>query len=72
MVDGKIYLKAPNMNDLMVSPKDLEYDTSKEICSKMFDVDIKLILCGKAYDEWFSTYLKGMQPTVKVVRKNKY
>ena len=69
-VDGKIYLKAPGMNDLMIDSKDLQYDTSKEICSKMFDVNIKLILCGKVYDEWFSTYLKGMQGCAKLVKKN--
>ena len=60
------------MNDLIINPKDLEYDTSKEICSKMFDVNIKLILCGKLYDEWLSTYLKGIQGSVESVIMNKY
>ena len=58
-VDGNICVKAPGMDDLVIDAKDLEYEKSREISSKMQDVHIKLILCGEVYDEWFSTYLKG-------------
>ena len=58
-VDGIVVVKAPGMTDLQINPKDLEYNKSKEITSKMQDVYIKLILCGEVYDEWFSTFLKG-------------
>ena len=58
-INGSICVRAPGMDDLVINDKDLEYDKSKEISSKMQDVHIKLILCGDVYDEWFSTYLKG-------------
>ena len=58
-INGIICVKAPGMDDLVINDKDLEYEKSKEISSKMQDVLIKLILCGDVYDEWFSTYLKG-------------
>ena len=58
-INGSICVKAPGMDDLVINNKDLEYEKSKEISSKMQDVHIKLILCGDVYDEWFSTYLKG-------------
>ena len=60
-VNGSICVKAPGMDDLVINDKDLEYEKSKEISSKMQDVHIKLILCGDVYDEWFSSYLKGMK-----------
>ena len=60
-INGSICVKAPGMDDLLINDKDLEYEKSKEISSKMQDVHIKLILCGDVYDEWFSTYLKGMK-----------
>ena len=60
-INGSICVKAPGMDDLLINDKDLEYEKSKEISSKMQDVHIKLILCGDVYDEWFSTYLKGRQ-----------
>ena len=60
-INGSICVKAPGMDDLVINNKDLEYEKSKEISSKMQDVHIKLILCGDIYDEWFSTYLKGMK-----------
>lgn len=58
-VDGNVCVKAPGMNDLIIDAKDLEYEKSREISSKMQDLHIKLVLCGDIYDEWFSTYLKG-------------
>jgi len=60
-VNGNINVKAPGMADLEIDATDLEYKQENEISSKMQDVYIKLILCGKPYDEWFSTFLKGMQ-----------
>ena len=59
-VDGNINVKAPGMADLEIDATDLQYTKENEISSKMQDVYIKLILCGKVYDEWFSTFLKGM------------
>ena len=58
-IEGNICVKAPGMDDLIIDAKDLEYEKSREISSKMQDVHIKLVLCGEVYDEWFSTYLKG-------------
>lgn len=58
-INGNICVKAPGMDDLIIDAKDLEYEKSREISSKMQDVHIKLVLCGDVYDEWFSTYLKG-------------
>ena len=70
-VDGNIVVKAPGMNDLVIDAKDLEYEKSREISSKMQDVHIKLILCGDVYDEWFSTYLKGTRLyLMQMFRKN--
>ena len=60
-INDKICVKAPGMDDLIIDKKDLEYDKSREISSKMQDVFIKLILCGDVYDQWFSTYLKGIK-----------
>ena len=60
-VNGNINVKAPGMADLEINARDLQYKEENEIASKMQDVYIKLILCGKVYDEWFSTFLKGMQ-----------
>ena len=47
------------MDDLTIDPKDLEYEKSREFTSKMQEVDIKLIFCGKVYDEWLSNFLLG-------------
>ena len=57
--DGITCLKAPGMDDLTIDPKDLEYEKSREFTSKMQEVDIKLIFCGKVYDEWLSNFLLG-------------
>ena len=57
--DGRTCLKAPGMDDLTIDPKDLEYEKSREFTSKMQEVDIKLIFCGKVYDEWLSNFLLG-------------
>ena len=57
--NGLLYLKAPGMTDLQIASKDLEYEKTKEISSKVIDVNVKIIVCGKVYDEWVSTFLIG-------------
>ena len=70
--DGITCLKAPGMDDLTIDPKDLEYEKSREFTSKMQEVDIKLIFCGKVYDEWLSNFLLGKIKLTLVIHSLQY
>ena len=60
---GVLWLRAPGMEDLRIESNDLEFDSTREIFSRMIDVDVKVLLCGKVYDQWVSAFLTG-KPTI--------
>ena len=57
--EGNLWLSAPGKEDLMISPEDLKYSQEKEISVRMLDIDMKTILVGKKYDQFFSEFLLG-------------
>lgn len=57
--EGNLWLTAPGKEDLMISPEDLKYSVKKEISIRMLDIDMKTILVGKKYDQFFSEFLFG-------------